>query len=156
MEDARRSKFVIVPGGRSIHMSCSHVFGVLVGGKGRAEDKLEHKRANGTLVFELVFYRLLKLRHEKTVDIRHAVVAAWLPNRRSRSSRAMLPPIPAATKGPDDGCLGNAPDALRELCGFIAGPYVDCAMRNTPPLSARNLRAPTRRSGRPTGKCAAV
>jgi len=149
MEDARRSKFVIVPGGRSIHMSCSHVFGVLVGGKGRAEDKLE-------LVFELVFYRLLKLRHEKTVDIRHAVVAAWLPTRRSLSPRAMLPPIPEATKGPDHGCLGNAPDALRELGSFIAGPYVDCAMRSTPPLSARNLRAPTRRSGRPTGKCAAV
>jgi hypothetical protein len=142
-------------------MSCSYVFGVLVGGNGRAEDKLEHKRANadelaGRREVGCVLYRLLKLRHEKTVDIRHAVVAAWLPTSRSRSPCAMLPPIPEATKGPDDGCLGNAPDALRELGSFIAGPYVDCAMRSTPPLSARLLRAPTHRSGRPTGKCAGV
>jgi hypothetical protein len=70
--------------------------------------------------------------------------------RRSRSPRAMLPPIPEApvsqeddcrspldalselchliaasipeaTEGPDDGCRGNALDALKELCDFIAG-----------------------------------
>ena len=73
------------------------------------------------------------------------------PTRRSRSRRAMLPPIPEdpvgpddgyrcaldalselchfiapplpeATEGPDDDCRGNALDALRELCEVIAGP----------------------------------
>ena len=34
----------------------------------------------------------------------------------------LAPPIPEATEGPDDGCRGNALDALRELCEFIAGP----------------------------------
>jgi len=71
--------------------------------------------------------------------------------RRSRSPRAMLPPIPEApvgpeddcrspldalselchlitppipeaTEGPDDGCRRNALAALKELCDFIAGP----------------------------------
>ena len=73
------------------------------------------------------------------------------PTRRSRSTSAMLPPIPEAPVGPDDGCRsaldalselchllappipeategrddgcrGNALEALRELCDFIAGP----------------------------------
>jgi hypothetical protein len=39
--------------------------------------------------------------------------------RRSHKPRAMLPPIPEAPAGPDDGCR-SALDALSELCHFIA------------------------------------
>ena len=49
-----------------------------------------------------------------------------MPTRRSRSPRAMLPPIPEAPVGPDDGCR-SALDALSELCHFIGPPIPEVA-----------------------------
>ena len=55
----------------------------------------------------------------------------------------------AAVEGRDDGCRGNALDALRELCNFIAGPETQsptarlrekehaAAVRRAPAVSAQ-------------------